>query len=231
VDLATNTAPVTVTFSSVTQAGSTTLTTSGSGPAPPAGFAVGNPPIYYDLSTTAQFSGNVTVCINYAGVTFASGSPRLFHYENGVWVDRTVSVDTTNQIVCGTVTSLSPFALFEPTATFSIKLLYDPTESKTSGGTFPIKIQITDAAGNNRSSPQIVVTAARVVRVSDGSSLPLQDSGDANPDFHFRFDATLGGTGGYIFNLSTKGFAGGTYLLFFSVAGDAVEHFVPLQVK
>jgi hypothetical protein len=207
------------------------LVTSGSGPAAPADFSVGNPPIYYDLSTTAQFSGNITVCINYAGVTFASSSPRLFHYENGVWLDRTVSMDTTNQIVCGTVTSLSPFALLEPTATFNIRLLYDPTQSKKSGSTFPIKIQITDTAGNDRSSPQIVVTAVRTVRVSDGSSAPLQDAGDADPDFHFRFDPTLGGTGGYILNLSTKGFAGGPYLLFFTVAGDAVEHFAPFQVK
>jgi hypothetical protein len=75
------------------------------------------------------------------------------------------------------------------------------------------------------------VTAVRIVRVSDDSPAPLEDSGNANPDFNFRFDATLGSTGGYTFNLSTNGFAGGTYRLFFTVAGDSVEHFVPFAVK
>ncbi len=115
-DVTTGTSPVMLTFSNVTQAGNTTLTTSSSGPAPPSGFAIGNPPIYYDLSTTALFSGNVTVCISYAGITFSSGSPSLFHFENGVPVDVTTSVDTVNQVVCGNVTSLSPFALFQPVA-------------------------------------------------------------------------------------------------------------------
>jgi hypothetical protein len=119
----------------------------------------------------------------------------------------------------------------EYNVTYGITLLYDPTKSKQSGSTFPIKIQISDAAVNNRSSSQIVVTALRVVRVSDESSAPLDDSGNANPDFNFRFDSTLGGSGGYIFNLSTNGFASGTYRLFFTVAGDPVEHFVPFQVK
>jgi len=111
VDPVTNTSPATLTFNSVIQAGNTTLTSSSSGPATPAGLAVGNPAVYYDLSTTAQFSGSVTVCINYAGITFPR-RPRLFHFENGAWIDVTVSVDIVNQIVCGSVTSLSPFALF-----------------------------------------------------------------------------------------------------------------------
>jgi len=86
-------------------------------------------------------------------------------------------------------------------------------------------------AGINRAAAQIVITAVRVVRVTDDSSAPLDDAGAANPDFNFRFDATLGGTGGYVFNLSTKGFAAGTYRLFFTVAGDSAEHFAPFQVK
>ena len=115
--------------------------------------------------------------------------------------------------------------------THGIAVLYDTTRAKRSGSTFPVKVQITDAEGNNRSSSQIVVTAVRIARVSDDSSAPLDDSGNANPDSNFRFDATLGGSGGYIFNLGTSGFAGGTYRLFFTVGGDPVEHGVPFQVK
>lgn len=46
VDPNTGTAPVTLTFASVTSAGQTTLTISDTGPPPPAGFSLGDPPTY-----------------------------------------------------------------------------------------------------------------------------------------------------------------------------------------
>ena len=111
----TNSSPVSVTFSDVTQEGGTGVDESPTGNAPPGDFQVGNPPVYYDIATSATYSGDITICISYAGITF-SGTPRLFHFENGVWVDRTTSVDTTTQSVCATVSSLSPFALFSEPA-------------------------------------------------------------------------------------------------------------------
>jgi hypothetical protein len=103
-----------VAFAGVSQAGTTTQSSSSSGPAPPPFFGQGYPPTYYDVSTTAQFVGPASVCLDYNGILFANpAGPRLFHFENGAWVDRTTSVDTANHIVCGSVASLSPFALFE----------------------------------------------------------------------------------------------------------------------
>jgi hypothetical protein len=126
VDPATGMSPVTLTFQTVTRTGNTTLTTSGTGSPPPAGFALGNPPTYYDLSTTAGFSGPVTVCIDYSGVSFTNPSQlKLTHFEGGTWVNRTVSLDTVNRIICANVTSLSPFAVFEraiPFGAFSAQL-------------------------------------------------------------------------------------------------------------
>lgn len=104
---------VSLTFTSILSAGQTTAISSGSGPASPSGFELGNPPLYYDITTTAAYAGPVQVCIRYQGVSFG-GSPRLFHYENGVWQDVTTSVDAAAMIVCGIVTTLSPFALFSP---------------------------------------------------------------------------------------------------------------------
>jgi len=106
-----NTSPATVTFSMVTQAGGTGVSTSSTGNAPPAGFELGDPPVYYDVATSASYTGTIVLCFNYAGITF-NGQPRLFHFQNSTWVDVTISVDTTNQVVCGSVTSLSPFAIF-----------------------------------------------------------------------------------------------------------------------
>ena len=101
---------VTITFSNVTAAGDTTVATSSSSPPLPSGFSLGNPPVHYDIATTATFTSDATVCIKYAGSTF-SGSPRLLHYDGSGWVDATTSDDPVAQIVCGVVQSLSPFAL------------------------------------------------------------------------------------------------------------------------
>lgn len=115
VDATTGTAPATVTFASVTQAGTTSLSTGATGPTPPAGFQLGDPPTYYDLTTTAVFSGTIQVCISYAGLNVQDPSSlKLYHYEAGAWVDRTSSLDTVEQIICATVSTLSPFAIFEP---------------------------------------------------------------------------------------------------------------------
>src|SRR5256885_1855346 len=105
---------VTVTFADVTVAGNTTLTTSSAGPSPPtpSGFKLGTPPTYYDLTTTASFSGDVTVCINYNTITLNNvASLKIFHFVDPNWVDATVSLDSATQIICGRVTSLSPFAI------------------------------------------------------------------------------------------------------------------------
>jgi hypothetical protein len=108
--------PLTLTFDSVQQGGVTSVSvvdpaTAPAQQAPPAGFSLGTPPIYYDISTTAVFSNAVTVCFNYGGVSFGAGTPRLFHYQNG-WVDITTSVNTATSIICGRASSFSPFAVF-----------------------------------------------------------------------------------------------------------------------
>lgn len=113
-DATTGAKPVTLTFASVSQAGLTSLTTSNSGPPPAAGFELGSPPVYYELTTTAVYSPPISVCIDYTGIAFADeANLKLFHFEGGVFVDRTVSLDTTANVICASVDSLSPFAVFE----------------------------------------------------------------------------------------------------------------------
>ncbi len=115
VDTTTGATPVTLTFSNVTQPGVTSLTTSSSGPPAPSGFQLGTPGVYYNLSTTATYTGSVMVCINYTGITFTQ-APQIFHYQTGAWTNITSTLNTTIMVVCGTTTSFSPFALFQPSA-------------------------------------------------------------------------------------------------------------------
>lgn len=115
VDGSTGTSPVTVIFDRVTAAGETRLTTSAYGPPPPAGYRLGVPPVYYDIETTAAYDGPVSLAISYGGITYANESAiRLFHYEGGAWVDRTVRLDTANDTIFARVSSFSLFAIFEP---------------------------------------------------------------------------------------------------------------------
>ena len=55
----------------------------------------------------------MTICINYSNVTFHGNenSLKLMHFEGGTWRNVTVSRDTVNNIICGSVTSFSPFVI------------------------------------------------------------------------------------------------------------------------
>ncbi len=105
---------------------------------------------------------------------------------------------------------------------YGICPLYDQTKAHKAGSTVPIKLQLCDAAGNNLSSDAIVVSATGLERLDNTASTLVEDSGSANsPDDNFRYDATLGGDGGYIYNLSTKDLSTGTWVLSFTVNGVA----------
>jgi len=109
-----STAWVGVGFDEVLSAGRTSVATSNQGPTPPAGFQLGKPPVYYDVATTATFSGNVEVCFTWMDGQFHNEKMiRLQHYETNAWVDVTTSVDTAENVACGRVTSFSQFALTE----------------------------------------------------------------------------------------------------------------------
>jgi len=106
---------VTVTFQGlVTRGGETTVTTSDLGPAPPEGFMLGTPAIYFEIATTAIYAGTVEVCINYSAVTFPPGTTlELLHYDPvaGAWEVVPSDDDPLNQVICGEVRSLSPFVV------------------------------------------------------------------------------------------------------------------------
>ncbi|MEW6086418.1 MAG: ABC transporter substrate-binding protein [Chloroflexota bacterium] len=72
----------------------------------------------YDVGTSASFT-SAQICFSYndAGLTAAQEDAiQLLHLENNTWVDVTDAgyPDTTNNVVCGTVTSFSPFAVMIP---------------------------------------------------------------------------------------------------------------------
>ncbi|HEX6944514.1 MAG TPA: FlgD immunoglobulin-like domain containing protein [Gemmatimonadaceae bacterium] len=103
-----------VEFGNVTSAGNTFLTPVS--PAAPAGWNVGGTPLYWDISTNANYTGPVEVFLHYDPnqVPAPENMLRLLHLDNGTWVDITTTVDTDNDRIGGITNSLSPFVLAVP---------------------------------------------------------------------------------------------------------------------
>jgi hypothetical protein len=105
-----------VTFPTVNESGTTTMTTSTEnpgGPTPSDFYVVEGE--FIDITTTATYSGNITMGISYDETQVGNEeSLRLFHWNGSEWEDVTISVDTVNNIIYGEVVSLSPFFIGEP---------------------------------------------------------------------------------------------------------------------
>jgi len=113
VDPVTGGSPITLTFDQVVGGGVTSLSTSPVGPPVPVGFQLSGS-TFFEVSTTAQFNGTVTLCLNYSTMGVADADAlRLLHYANDLWNDITTSNDTDAKIICGATTSFSPFAIAE----------------------------------------------------------------------------------------------------------------------
>lgn len=104
-----------VTFPTVSTAGETKFTAKSvytTPTAPLTGFKLGTIPTYYDVHTTAVWSGTATVCFEYNPSNFNDnpGLLQLLHNESGSWVARTTSIDTSINKICAGVTSFSDIA-------------------------------------------------------------------------------------------------------------------------
>jgi uncharacterized delta-60 repeat protein len=142
-----------LTFANVTQAGDTTVTTSSAGPAPPDGFSLGNPATYFEIRTTAIFLGSVGVCIDYTGIAFSvESSLQLLHLEATGWVNATTSLDTVNDVICGSVTSLSPFIIAQPAPVTTIQASVDVTpdvlQTRAKGSFITVYIELPSGSGS-----------------------------------------------------------------------------------
>ena len=78
---------------------------------------LGTPKRIYKLTTTALYSGNITVNIDYSAIMFTDESSiKLIKLTSSGWIDITDSEypDTINDLIQGTIDTLSYFAIVEP---------------------------------------------------------------------------------------------------------------------
>jgi hypothetical protein len=113
---------------------------------------------------------------------------------------------------------------------YDVKTLTDLSKAFKAGRTIPIKIELTDAAGNNVSSADVSVFAVGLYRINaDGSrtQVTLSSAGNSNPNDQFRYDPTIGG---YIFNLSTEALSAGSYAFDWTAGTDPTTHELKLSL-
>lgn len=234
----TDVAPVTVvmtaltmTFGDVTASGATTVT-----PIDPAAenlllpgqFSVQGMP-GYEVDTTAAYTSPITLCFTVAeDDPDAFASLQILHGMNGAWVPESTTHDFENRLLCAAVSSLSPFAIGRLSASYQVQPLFDTTKPLKGGSTAPIKIRLLSSSGANVSSPYIDARATQLQWFPSGATMAPQDSGRANEVGYFRYDASIGG---YIYNLSTKSLAGGTYELSIRISGDPTARTVQFLVR
>jgi hypothetical protein len=163
---------------------------------PPDGFAMGIPTAYYDITTTAAFDGYIQVCIDYSNTTFINESTlQLFHFENEQWVDVTTSHDMVNDIICGNVTSLSPFAVCEASLQVSVDIKpgsdRNPINLKNSK-IIPVAILTTatfDATTVDPQSARFGPNGATIVH-DKGHIQDVDSDSDLDLIFHFKTQDT-----------------------------------------
>jgi hypothetical protein len=194
------------------------------------------------LNTSITLTANLSVVAPGAGtptgtITFQEGSNVFATSPVGSGGQTTFSTASLAVGAHSLVASYSGDANFQPSngtisqpIAYGVCVLYDQTRSVNSGATFPIKLYLCSANGNDVSSSGIVVHANGITNVS-GTAGPVQSPGNANPDNNFRFDSTQGPGGGYLFNLSTAGLATGTYSLQFTAGSDPTTHSVNFGVQ
>jgi hypothetical protein len=109
---------ISLTFDLVSTSGDTSVVITEDGPQPPAGFrllGIDDGTTYIDIKTTATFVGDVEICINYSEFTPAVDPDKLSlaHIVDGEWINISLSKDLVNQVLCGSTTSFSHFAIVQ----------------------------------------------------------------------------------------------------------------------
>ena len=100
------------------QGATATVVTSDDGPSLPPGFQTigGSGAHYWHIETSAKFT-SLTICIRYADSWLATGGDsmlQLWHFNDAVFKDETIYRDPDHNLICASVTKLSPFALVLP---------------------------------------------------------------------------------------------------------------------
>lgn len=193
---------VTATFEEVTSAGELYAYATDTAPELSEGYLqLGN--LFYDISTTAIFT-SATICFSYDPTTVDGSTLSLLHHDGTAWIDVTTSNDTVNGYICGTVTSLSPFALAHQTSVTTIVGFHPPVDmtpglvnTVKDGSAVPLKfnvyqddVEVTD--------PAVVAVSIVEVACSGGAADPVDSVLETEAGTGLTYSGTAGVDGQFI---------------------------------
>lgn len=210
---------VTTTFDTVTAPGRTSVTTTASAPALPIGFTLDGSN-YFDVTTTATFSGGVTICFTYGTSVADPTALLLLHYENGAWADVTTSNTIATRQLCGRVTSFSPFAVALPIASAAIQAPVNADGTsvfKAKRGVVPVKFTLTVGGVSTCQLPTAKISLFRTdgpasEQVNEAEYLLAADSGST-----FRVSGCQ-----YMYNLNASSLGAATYSVRIAIGSSVV---------
>jgi hypothetical protein len=198
---------VSLTFDSVTTAGDTSVTLLTDVPEPTSGFQVGVPPAVYDISTEAGFpeGSTIKVCLPYGSLP-AGAEPKVFHFQNGGWEDVTITdpgpSGPPDFIVCGRVSSLSPFAVGY--YTYNVSGPFQPVDRQPTrntmkaGRTVPVKFSLGGSYGLDVFASGYPVS--QLVNCDSGVPTDTVETTTSNPS-GLTYDAA---SGTYVYSWKTS---------------------------
>jgi hypothetical protein len=147
------------------------------------------------------------------------------------WGDTVTKADSSVIWDYITLSQKVPGSLTLPSLFTTVSSLFDQTKAVKSGSTIPLKLQLLNAVGANVSSADLKIDAVGLKLVSPNAPGLLIDGDGGTPDTNFRYDPAVGKGGGYVCNLSTKGFSTGTYAVTFTVGGEETERRIQFEVR
>jgi hypothetical protein len=107
----------------------------------------------YDIATSASYTGSVAVCFNVPSLTATpANNLRIYHLENGTWVNRT-AVGAAHSALCTSgVTSLSPFAIVAVAPTAAAVSISGRAVTGDGRGINNVRVSLTGANGITRTA-------------------------------------------------------------------------------
>jgi hypothetical protein len=160
-----------------------------------------------------------------AGVTDATSGPATQTVSRAV---STAQVGTfTGTLTASDAAGNTASASCSYTVSYGVQLGYDTTKLHKSGSTVAIGVRLVDYFGANVSDKGTTVVARTVTQTLTGATTVPTSPGGSNPGGTF----VVAPGGGYRFDLSTRGYAAGSYTLDFAVSGDPIIHAAPFALR
>jgi len=186
-------------FENITEDGLTTVNETDIGPEPPTGFKLAGK--YYDIKTTANYSGIIKIRIAYNDANMTEEEEAnlcLMQWNETLqqWIDITTYLDIENNVIYGETTHLSIFAILTPmlappTITATIEIEPDAANLISKGERIIVYIELPEGYDVD----DIVVSSILLndtISVDSAAPFVVGDyDEDSVPDLMVRFNGTI----------------------------------------